>query len=91
MWAFTRRLVEMGDRMPIDKIREKYTADSEFRNYVGRFVRQFEEVYDQAAANDHGDLLGATFFSSDVGKLYQMLCTTTGREPKRPRDARKAA
>ncbi len=93
VWAFTRRLVEMGDKMPVDKIREKYTSDSEFRNYVGRFVRQFEEVYDQALTNDHGDLLGATFMSSDVGKLYQMLCATTGRETKKPRDGagRKAA
>lgn len=91
--AFTRRLVEMGDRLPIDKIREKYTGDSEFRNYVGRFVRQFEEVYDQALTNDHGDLLGATFSSSDVGRLYQILCVATGRDPRKPKDAggRKAA
>lgn len=85
--AFTRRLVEMGDRLPMDKIRDKYTSDSEFRNYVSRFVRQFEEVYDQALGNDHGDLLGSTFFSSDVGKLYQILCATTGREPRRSKDA----
>ncbi len=93
IWAFTRRLVEMGDKLPIAKIREKYTADSEFRNYVGRFTRQFEEVYEQALGNDHGDLLAATFSSSDVGKLYQLLCTATGREPKKPREtgARKAA
>lgn len=84
--AFTRRLVEMGDRLPLDKIRDKYTGDSEFRNYVGRFVRQYEEVYDQAAATDHGDLLGSTFASSDVGKLYQILCATTGREPRKVGD-----
>jgi Asp-tRNA(Asn)/Glu-tRNA(Gln) amidotransferase A subunit family amidase len=91
--AFTRRLVEMGDKLPIDKIRDKYSLDSEFRNYVARFVRQFEEVYDQALTNDHGDLLGATFSSSDVGKLYQILCTAMGREPRKPKDAggRKAA
>jgi hypothetical protein len=86
MYAFTRRLVEMGDKLPMDRVRDKYASDSEFRNYVSRFIRQFEEVYDQALTNDHGDLLGTTFMSSDIGKLYQLLCTATGREVRRPRE-----
>ncbi len=80
--AFTRRLAEMGDKLPMDRLRRKFADDSEFRTYVGRFIRQFEDVYEQAAATDHGDLLAMTFGSSDIGKLYNTLCQVAGREPK---------
>jgi hypothetical protein len=89
--AFTRRLAQMGDKLPVDRIRDKFAADSEFRSYVQRFLRQFEEVYDQAAANDHGDLLASTFASSDVGKLYGVLCTAAGRDSRLNREERRAA
>ena len=81
----------MGDDLPVDKVREKFAKDNEFRTYVQRFMRQFEDVYEQAIANDHGDLLGSTFASSDIGKLYLLLCNAAGREPKLSRDERKAA
>lgn len=89
--AFTRRLVANAEAMPLEKIRTKFTADSEFRSYVQRFIRLFEELFDQAILNDHGELLAATFLSSDIGKLYQMLCTATGREAKAGRDLARAA
>jgi hypothetical protein len=89
--AFTRRLAQIDDSVPMDKVRDKFAKDIEFRTYVQRFIRQFEEVYEQALANDHGDLLGATFASSDTGRLYILLCTAAGREPKLARTDRKAA
>ena len=48
--------------------------DHEFRTYINRFIRQFEEVYEQAQANDHGELLSSIFASSDIGALYDVLC-----------------
>ena len=78
--AFTRRLVEMGDRLPLDKVRAKFADDTEFRTYVSRYIRQFEEIYEQAVTNDHGNLLTSTFASSDIGKLYGVLCDATGRK-----------
>jgi hypothetical protein len=90
--AFTRRLASMGDNMPVDRIRDKFANDNEFRTYVSRFIRQFEDLFDQAVANDHGDLLGSTFVSSDVGRLYRTLCTAAGREPRMAqRDERRNA
>jgi archaellum component FlaC len=80
--AFTRRIVDIGDQIPLDKIRSKYGQDSEFRNYVMRYVRQFEELLEQAYQNDYGEMLAATFLSSDVGKLYVTLCKASGRDPK---------
>ncbi len=84
--AFTRRLVQNMDQLPMDRIRTKFANDSEFRSYVQRFIRQFEDMFDQAVANDHGELLTATFLSSDIGRLYAALCTATGRDAKVGRD-----
>lgn len=89
--AFTRRLAQLGVDMPVDRIRAKFADDTEFRTYVQRFIRQFEEIFEQAVANDHGDLLAATFASSDVGGLYVTLCQAAGREPKLTRDERRVA
>ncbi|HEY0901868.1 MAG TPA: hypothetical protein VGD95_07080, partial [Micavibrio sp.] len=89
--AFTRRLAQLGTELPIERLRTKFADDTEFRTYVQRFIRQFEELFDQAVANDHGDLLGATFASSDVGNLYLTLCQAAGREPKLSREGRMAA
>jgi hypothetical protein len=89
--AFTRRLVQNADALPADKVRAKFAGDSEFRGYVQRFIRQFEDMFDQAVSNDHGELLTATFLSSDIGRLYQMLCSLTGRDAKQGRDLAKAA
>lgn len=80
--VFTQRLVETLDKVPVDKVREKFAGDSEFRNYVQRYIRQFEEIFDQAMDTDRGDLLGSTFIASDIGKLYRFLCLTAGREAR---------
>lgn len=89
--AFTRRLAQLGADLPIERIRIKFADDTEFRTYVQRFIRQFEELFEQAVANDHGDLLGATFASSDIGNLYVTLCQAAGREPKLNREDRRIA
>ncbi|HEY8963468.1 MAG TPA: hypothetical protein VIN59_03275 [Alphaproteobacteria bacterium] len=80
--VFTQRLVEALDKVPVDKVREKFASDSEFRNYVQRYIRQYEEVFDQAMDTDRGDLLGSTFMASDIGKLYRFLCHAAGRDPR---------
>ena len=79
--VFTRELVENAARLPMDRLKEKYQNDTEFRTYVGRYIRSFEEVAEQAAESDHGDLLAATFQSSDSGRLYQILCKLAGKAP----------
>ncbi len=89
--AFTSRLLDQRDKLPFDKMREKYKSDNEFRTYVNRFARQFEEVYEQAAENDHGEILAATFSSSDVGRLYEMLCDIAGRQNLIQKNERRAA
>ena len=84
--VFTRRIVSMREDIPMERIATKYEGDSEFRGYIQRYVRMFEELYDQADGTDHGDLLVSTLMTSDVGKLYLFLCMATGRE--RPKSAK---
>ena len=56
-----------------------------------RFLRQFEDMFEQASANDHGDLLSSTFASSDLGRLYVVLCGAAGRDAKLTREDRRVA
>lgn len=79
---FTKRLIELGDKFPEAMVREKFSSDNEFRTYVQRYMRQFEELYEQAQENDHGGIMSATFIASDIGKLYLLLCKSTGRTPR---------
>lgn len=80
--AYVRHLVEMAPRMPIDKSQRKFIEDGEFRTYILRFIRQYEELLEQAQANDYGDLLSSVFSTSDIGKLYKILCEISGRSSK---------
>jgi hypothetical protein len=76
---FTSKLAEKLNDIPADKIRHKYAEDSEFRNYVQKFMRHYEDVITQTDSVDRGAVLGTTFAASDVGKIYRFLCNVTGR------------
>ena len=75
--VFTKRLAAMRDTISHDKLRQKFAEDFEFRTYVQRYIRQFEDIFNQAKQQDYGDLLSGVFSSSDVGRLYQLLKTVT--------------
>lgn len=80
--AYARHLVEIAPRIPVDKSQRKFIEDSEFRTYILRFIRQYEELLEQAQANDYADLLSTVFSTSDIGKLYKVLCEIAGRSSK---------
>ena len=80
--AFTRHLVEIAPHIPAERAQRKFVDDSEFRNYVQRFIRQFEELLEQAQTNDYGDMLSAIFSTSDIGRLYKILCEIAGRNSR---------
>lgn len=89
---FTRRLAEIGvDNVPVAKLQDKLTKDTEFRTYVQRFIRQFEELFDQAQSSDHGSLLTSVFLSSEMGKLYGILCKIMSKVPRNGTEFLKAA
>ncbi len=88
---FTRKLARLGDTWPTEKAQEKFEKDSEFRTFVLRYIRQFEELYEQVESNDHNALLATTMGSSDVAKLYGFLCAVAKRDSVLGKNAAKAA
>src|SRR5262249_34046326 len=75
---FTRQLLRL-DRNVAELIKQKFESDGGFRDYVLRYLNQFETLLDQAKECDHQDVLGATFVTADVGKLYVLLSNAIGR------------
>lgn len=80
--AYAKHLVDIVPKIPAERSQRKFIEDGEFRTYVLRFIRQYEELLEQAQGNDYADLLSSVFSSSDVGKLYKMLCEFAGRNAK---------
>lgn len=80
--AYIRHLVEAAPKIPVEKSQRKFIEDGEFRTYVLRFIRQYEELLIQAQANDYSDLLSSVFSTSDIGRLYKILCEISGRSAK---------
>jgi chromosome segregation ATPase len=82
MSSFTKRLMELSAGIDMPRAQRKFSEDGEFRNYVQRYIRQFEELFAQAQSNDHGDLLATTFSTSQIGRVYALLCDISGRNSK---------
>lgn len=80
--AYAHHLVEFAPKIPVERSQRKFIEDSEFRTYILRFIRQYEELLEQAHNNDYADLLSSVFSTSDIGKLYKILCEIAGRSSK---------
>ena len=80
--AYARHLVEFAPKIPVERSQRKFIEDGEFRTYILRFIRQYEELLEQAHSNDYADLLSSVFSTSDIGKLYKILCEIAGRSSK---------
>lgn len=79
--VFTRRLAAMRKAFPVDDFRKLYQDDVSFRNYVLRFISEYEQLVTQAATVDRSDVLQSLFRTSDLGKVYLIVCSATHREP----------
>ncbi len=78
--VFTRRLLGARSRDGHAGIAAKYRDDGEFRTYVDRYMRQFDELMRLAAEVDDEDVLAAALKSSDIGKLHRLLVAALGRD-----------
>ena len=77
--VFLRKILKNLDRNQINAIRERYEDDGDFRDYVNRYIAEFETLLNQARAADRADVLTGTFTSAEVGKLYLVLARALGR------------
>ena len=78
--VFVRKMLGFREKAKLNSVREKYQSDSEFRHYVSRYLKDFDELLLQARNLDQGSLLRGIFLASDVGKVYLLLSRALGRE-----------
>jgi hypothetical protein len=76
---FARHILALQERQANTIIKQKFEQDGSFRDQVLRYLDQFENLLAQARSVDHLDVLGATFVTADVGKLYLVLSNAVGR------------
>jgi hypothetical protein len=75
-----RKMLGFREKAKLNIVRDKYQRDSEFRDYVTRYLAEFEGLLQQAQELDQESLLRGTFLASDVGKVYMLLARALGRD-----------
>ena len=70
----------MRNKSRLAKISQLYRDDSNFRNYVTRYLSQFDELIESARRSGQEGALGASFMTSDAGKVYMILQSALSRE-----------
>ncbi len=78
--VFVRKMLGFREKSKLSSIMEEYQNDGELREYAGRYFKEFEGMIDEARKLDNDGVLGTTFMSSDMGKLYMLLNRAVGRE-----------
>ncbi|MBF0094482.1 MAG: hypothetical protein HQL34_08070, partial [Alphaproteobacteria bacterium] len=77
--VFLRHLLRGLSKSDMQVIKNRFEEDSEFREFVSRYLAEFENLLGQVRTCDRPDVLTAAFTSSDVGKLYLTLAKALGR------------
>ena len=77
---FLRKILGMRNKARLAKISQLYRDDSNFRDYVTRYLAQFDELIESARRSGQEGVLGASFMTSDAGKVYMILQTALSRE-----------
>jgi hypothetical protein len=78
--VFVRKLLGFREKSRLAAIQQRYQEDEDFRGYVNRYMEQFERLIGEARKTDRDGVLGTTFLSSDMGKVYMLLGRAIGRE-----------
>jgi len=78
--VFARYILQVQERQTGTIIKDKFEGDSAFREQAIRYMDQFEQLLAQARTVDRADVMGATFVTADVGKLYLVLANALGRQ-----------
>jgi aspartyl/asparaginyl beta-hydroxylase (cupin superfamily) len=77
---FVRKLLGFREKTKLQQIRQMYQEDGTFRDYVTRYLKEFEKLLDESAKRDTDSMLHATFLSSDMGKVYMILARALDRD-----------
>ena len=77
---FVRKILGFRERAKLAAIKQRYQEDGEFRDYVSRYISEFNNLLKEAKSRDHDSILSTTFLSSDMGKVYMLLSRAIGRD-----------
>jgi len=77
---FVRKMLGFREKARLEDIARLYRENTEFRDYAGRYLSEFERLLNDAARRDPNNMLRTTFLSSDVGKVYMILARALGRD-----------
>ncbi|MDD9879123.1 MAG: hypothetical protein OXR84_16960, partial [Magnetovibrio sp.] len=77
---FVRKMLGFREKAKLNIIRDKYQRDTEFRDYVTRYLQDFEGLLETTKHLDQESLLRTTFLASDVGKVYLLMARALGRD-----------
>jgi hypothetical protein len=78
---FARQFLEVRE---LDKVRERYRGNNEFRRYVDRYIADFEKILADARGAEHEELLTTAFVTADVGKIFILLREALGKSGATP-------
>ena len=78
--VFTRTLLRNRQASIVTTITDKLHHDPDARKYVLRYIDQFDRLLTESEQTDPEHLIHSTFLTSDVGKLYILLCRAAGLE-----------
>ena len=78
--VFLRKILGMHNRAKLNKINQLYRQDSNFREYVSRYLTQFDELIESARRSNQEGAFGTGFMTSDAGKVYMVLQSALARE-----------
>ena len=76
---FARRAVRLLDAKEAREIASLYEDDAEFREYVSRYIHDFESMLRMLLATANGHSLSVTLLGSDMGKMYVALAQAIER------------
>jgi hypothetical protein len=77
---FTRNLLKGKQAAIVGRITERLKSDNKMRQYVTRFVDEFDRLVRESEAVDPENLLHSTFMTADVGRLFLLLNRALGRD-----------
>ena len=61
-----------------------YQGNPEFREYVTRYMGEFDSLMKITRQNERAEVLTAIFTSSDMGRLYVVIARALNREITEP-------
>jgi hypothetical protein len=77
---FVRKILGFRERAKLTAVNQRFQQDAQFRDYVTRYLSQFEALLKESKKRDRDGVLATTFLSSEMGKVYMILGRALGRD-----------